>query len=129
MWTRVSCSGSSTPIACRLPDIEASTSYRLAPVHGHAHGSGDIPRRRRSYRRPRTVTALGASIRENAPDVPGAFDPARCGKGGPRDGVRDKVELLIALKAMGRRFEWRGALKVFQKAKFGGVIVDNSVYR
>ena len=43
--------------------------------------------------------------------------------------MREKVELVLRLKDMGRRFEWRGALKVFRRAKAGGMVPDNSVYR
>ncbi len=43
--------------------------------------------------------------------------------------MRAKVELVLRLKEMGSRFEWRGALKVFRRAKAGGVVPDNSVYR
>lgn len=58
------------------------------------------------------------------------FDPRRgCESGQDAEVVREKVELMLRLKDMGRRFEWRGALKVFRRAKAGGMVPDNSAYR
>lgn len=58
------------------------------------------------------------------------FDPHRgCEPGQDTEVVREKVELVLRLKEMGRRFEWRGALKVFRRAAAGGMVLDNSVYR
>eukprot|EP00752_Nemacystus_decipiens_P004233 g3867.t1 len=51
-----------------------------------------------------------------------------CEPGQDTEVVREKVELVLRLKDMGRRFEWRGALKVFRRAKAGGMVPDNSVY-
>lgn len=65
-------------------------------------------------------------MRDNAPEAPGVFDPSR---GCTSEREREKVELVLQLKAMGRRFEWRGALKVFRRAKASGMELDNNVYR
>lgn len=103
-----------------------------APHCGSAH-SGEPPQQqpiRRSRRRPRPVGALEASARDTSSGAPGMFDPLRAGQPGQDTGaVRAKVELVLRLKEMGRRFEWRGALKVFRRTKAGGVVPDNGVYR
>eukprot|EP00903_Cladosiphon_okamuranus_P014372 g13343.t1 len=57
------------------------------------------------------------------------FDPRRGYEPGQdTEALREKVELVLRLKEMGRRFEWRGALKVFRRAKAGGMVPDSSVY-
>lgn len=81
--------------------------------------------RRRRLRRRRTATYLGSAVGGNEEHDTGAFHPVR---GIEVDG-RSNVELLARLKAMGRRFEWRGALKVFRRAKAEGLVADNNVYR
>lgn len=115
-------------------------------------GSGHSQRRRRDLRSPRssaavtavtvetnttTAARLKASIRDNTWDEnapPEVFDPARAVREGggcdaKTEAVRVKVELLLRLKSMGQRFEWRGALKVFGRAKAAGIATDNSLYR
>lgn len=118
-----------TLASCLARPTPTSSSVPSRPFHDPAHDNGDVQHRTRGLIRPRAVEALGASIRDNAPAAPGAFDPARGWEGEGGEATRDKVQLVLSLKAMGRRFEWRGALKVFRRAKEDGVVVDNSVYR
>ena len=131
MSQRVDHSSKPTPTlaSCLARPTPTSASVRSIPFHDPAHDKGDVQHRTRGHIRPRAVEALGASIRDNAPAAPGAFDPARGWEGEGGEATRDKVQLVLSLKAMGRRFEWRGALKVFRRAKEDGVVVDNSVYR
>ena len=123
--TSDSCSRPTQTIVSCLAHPTRTTSASV-PTPLHDPPAHDVQHRTRGHVRPRAVEALGASIRDNAPPAPGAFDPARGWEG---EATRDKVQLVLSLKAMGRRFEWRGALKVFRRAKEDGVMVDNSVYR
>lgn len=116
----------------------ATLAGRFAPAHPASSQRGihepttDLQRQRtrRSRIRPRPVGSLSASVRDNAPDAPDVFDPHRgCEPGQDTEVVREKVELVLRLKDMGRRFEWRGALKVFRRVTAGGMVPDNSVYR
>lgn len=118
-----------TLASCLARPTTPSASLPSRPFHDPAHDKGEVQHRTRGHIRPRAVEALGASIRDNAPAAPGAFDPARGWEAEGGEATRDKVQLVLSLKAMGRRFEWRGALKVFRRAKEDGVVVDNSVYR
>ncbi|CAM9625134.1 unnamed protein product [Hapterophycus canaliculatus] len=128
--SRRSCNGTASGVACRFAAPPSTPAAAFPLQQGrHEHGSGEHkqnlqqPGRRR--RRPRPGGILGASERENMPEAPGVFDPSR-GFAGERE--RDKVELVLQLKAMGRRFEWRGALKVFRRAKAAGMVLDNTIY-
>lgn len=115
-------------VACRLGSAAAASSPTSFPAqhHHHEHSNPQQKPPRPSRRRPRPVGALDASARDNAPDAPRVFDASR---GYESDAARERVELVLRLKDMGRRFEWRGALKVFRRARARGMVMDNSVYR
>lgn len=66
---------------------------------------------------------------DSVSDVPGALDAARSQESEGANAWDDKFDLVLTLKGMGRRFEWRGALKRFRRAKEEGMVADNNVYR
>lgn len=112
----------------------------IAGLQGPTHDTNtNVPRqerhdydmgRRRVLRHPRAARVLRAIRYDNATQAEGVFDPSRLSEGDEDiESARKKVELLLSLKGMGRRFEWRGALNVFRRARTGGMVVDNSVYR
>ncbi|CAN0465514.1 unnamed protein product, partial [Ectocarpus sp. 12 AP-2014] len=114
-------------VACRLGGAAAAsspTSFPAQQLH-HEHSNPLQKPPRPSRRRPRPLGALDASARDNAPDAPRVFDASR---GCESEAARDRIELVLRLKDMGRRFEWRGAVKVFRRARARGMVMDNSVY-
>lgn len=124
--------GAVSAVACRGTPSSAAHASSAPHCGGSRAHVGDPQQQptRRSRRRPRPAGTLEASARDNSPGAPGIFDPSRArGPGQDAGAARERVELVLRLKEMGRRFEWRGALKVFRRAKAGGVVPDNSVYR
>lgn len=103
----------------------AATSPFLALSTAHR---GRVSQRRRGRRRPR-VRALEACVRDSSTDVPDTLDAAGSQESTRANTCDDKFDLALTLKAMGRRFEWRGALKRFRRAKEEGMVADNNVYR
>lgn len=88
-----------------------------------AAGSDDIQQldsqRRRGALRSRTSEALKGAVHNGDTSV----------REGSEFSSHRKLELLQQLREMGRRLEWRAALKVFRRARSKGLIADDIVYR
>lgn len=96
------------------------------PVNARTLQPFSASQRGKRRRRPHTCACQGSSVDDDhAVDFQEPRDRSRTGA----DLTVDQLDLVLQLKAMGRRRQWRQALALFRRAKQNGTIADNNVYR